>query len=83
MRRLELGGDGFFCLCSGGECEFGVDTASGVCMTWMVQIQHVALVVVAIIAAWLLFKVVKKIFLALVFVVLVAVIALFVYLRMM
>jgi hypothetical protein len=52
-------------------------------MTGMVQIQHIALVAVAIIAAWLLFKVVKKIFLALVFVVLVAVIALFFYLRMM
>ena len=83
MRGLDVGGDGFFCLCSGGGCEIGVDTASGVCMTGMVQIQHIALVAVAIIAAWLLFKVVKKIFLALVFVVLVAVIALFVYLRMM
>lgn len=45
------------------------------------QLQNIGLVVLAIIAAWLIFRVVKKIVLAIIFICILAAVALFVYIR--
>ena len=45
------------------------------------QLQNIGLVLLAIIAAWLIFKVVKKLVLAIIFVCILAAVALFIYIR--
>lgn len=47
----------------------------------MHQLQNIGLVLAALVAAWLIFRVVKKIVLAIIFIVILAAVALFIYIR--
>jgi hypothetical protein len=45
------------------------------------QLQNIGLILLAIIAAWVIFRVVKKVVLAIIFIVILAAVVLFIYIR--